>query len=157
MNPKNPVIAIAILIAFCTGIYFWAEWQKQEFDASLEDILATPEYVERLRVIRSTKGYSPEYRAWAEKEIILRAEGELLDREDPFPHISGEGGIEMINKRVAEEHQRIANMMPEERLAFAEKLKTHMQKQEDWWERSRAHDAKRPPRRPPRVYRGGQQ
>ena len=35
MNRKTMVIAIAILIAFCTGIYFWAEWQKREFDASL--------------------------------------------------------------------------------------------------------------------------
>ena len=32
---RTMVIAIGILIAICTGIYFWAEWQKQEFDASL--------------------------------------------------------------------------------------------------------------------------
>lgn len=35
MNRKTIVIAISILIAFCASIYFWAEWQKQEFDASL--------------------------------------------------------------------------------------------------------------------------
>ncbi len=35
MNRKTLGIAIAILIAFCAGIYFWAEWQKQKFDASL--------------------------------------------------------------------------------------------------------------------------
>ena len=35
MNRKTIVIAISILIAFCAGIYFWAEWQKQAFDASL--------------------------------------------------------------------------------------------------------------------------
>ena len=35
MKPKTMVIAIGILIAFCAGIYFWAEWQKREFDASL--------------------------------------------------------------------------------------------------------------------------
>ena len=35
MNRKTVVIAIAILIACCTGIYFWAEWQKREFDPSL--------------------------------------------------------------------------------------------------------------------------
>ena len=35
MNRKTMVIAIGILIAFCAGIYFWAEWQKQAFDASL--------------------------------------------------------------------------------------------------------------------------
>ena len=32
---RTLVIAIGILIAFCAGIYFWTEWQKQEFDASL--------------------------------------------------------------------------------------------------------------------------
>ena len=37
MNRKTMVIAIGILIAFCAGIYFWAEWQKQEFDASLPE------------------------------------------------------------------------------------------------------------------------
>ena len=37
MNRKTMVIAISILIAFCTGIYFWAEWQKKAFDASLPE------------------------------------------------------------------------------------------------------------------------
>ena len=35
MNRKTMVIAIGILIAFCAGIYFWAEWQKKAFDASI--------------------------------------------------------------------------------------------------------------------------
>ena len=32
---RTLVIAISILLAFCAGIYFWTEWQKKEFDASL--------------------------------------------------------------------------------------------------------------------------
>ena len=35
MNRTTLIIAIGIIIAACTGIYFWSEWQKQEFDASL--------------------------------------------------------------------------------------------------------------------------
>ena len=35
MNRTTLIIAIGIIIAVCTGIYFWSEWQKQEFDASL--------------------------------------------------------------------------------------------------------------------------
>ena len=32
---RTLVIAISILLAFCASIYFWTEWQKKEFDASL--------------------------------------------------------------------------------------------------------------------------
>ena len=35
MNRTTLIITIGIIIAICTGIYFWSEWQKQEFDASL--------------------------------------------------------------------------------------------------------------------------
>ena len=35
MKPKTMVIAIGILIAFCAGIFFYPEWQKARFDASL--------------------------------------------------------------------------------------------------------------------------
>ena len=35
MNRKTMVIAIGILLGFCAGIHFYAEWQKREFDASL--------------------------------------------------------------------------------------------------------------------------
>lgn len=35
MNMKTMVIAIGILLGFCAGIHFYAEWQKQEFDTSL--------------------------------------------------------------------------------------------------------------------------
>ena len=34
---RTLVIAISILLAFCAGIYFWTEWQKKEFDASLPE------------------------------------------------------------------------------------------------------------------------
>ena len=37
MNRKTIVIAIGFLIAFCIGIFFYAEWQKQKFDASLPE------------------------------------------------------------------------------------------------------------------------
>ena len=35
MNRKTMVIAIGILLGFCAGIHFYAEWQKARFDASL--------------------------------------------------------------------------------------------------------------------------
>ena len=37
MNRTTLIVAIGIIIAACTGIYFWTEWQKQEFDASLPE------------------------------------------------------------------------------------------------------------------------
>ena len=35
MNMKTMAIAIGFIVAFCAGIFFYAEWQKREFDASL--------------------------------------------------------------------------------------------------------------------------
>ena len=35
MNRTTLIIAIGIIIAVCTGIYFWTEWGKARFDASL--------------------------------------------------------------------------------------------------------------------------
>ena len=52
MNRKTMVIAIGILLGFCAGIYFWAEWQKQEFDASLPE----PPAVEQQQVTDDTAG-----------------------------------------------------------------------------------------------------
>ena len=40
---RTLVIAISILLAFCAGIYFWTEWQKKEFDASLPEPPAVEE------------------------------------------------------------------------------------------------------------------
>ena len=218
---RTMVIAISILLAFCAGIYFWTEWQKKEFDASLPeppapvqvqaaetndghtgghwhgdewhaephnsvfttpivdedevdfsvqpiaasavaaeqlpaelaDILATPEYAERLRVIRSIARYSPEYGQWAEEDLRIKAEGELLDREYPLWAPNGTASREEIEKRVLEQNQRIANMTREERLALAEKLEAHQQKYNDWAERRKAHEAKMPPAMPSQEYR----
>ena len=35
MKPKTLISSICILLAICLAIYFYAEWQKQEFDATL--------------------------------------------------------------------------------------------------------------------------
>ena len=35
MNQKTIVIAIGFIITFCLGIFFYAEWEKARFDASL--------------------------------------------------------------------------------------------------------------------------
>ena len=35
MNRKTMVIAIGVLLAFCIGIHFYAEWNMAQFDASL--------------------------------------------------------------------------------------------------------------------------
>ena len=49
---RTMVIAISILLAFCAGIYFWTEWQKKEFDASLPK----PPAVEEQQVTDDTAG-----------------------------------------------------------------------------------------------------
>ena len=218
MNRKTMVIAIGILIAFCTGIYFWAEWQKKAFDASLPEppapkvqaaetetegghwhgdewhaephntafaepiaeevedlgvqptaaetvsaelpaelaeILATPEYAEKLQRLQRMlrKGYySPEWVEWEEQMILLEAEGELLERENPLWEPDGTATREEIERNVVEENKRIANMTQEERLALAEEVKAYRQKRNEWWERHDAHAAKMPS-----SVRGGQQ
>ena len=35
MNRTTLIVAIGIIIAVCTGIYFWTEWEKARFDASM--------------------------------------------------------------------------------------------------------------------------
>ena len=49
---RTLVITISILLAFCAGIYFWTEWQKKEFDASLPE----PPAVEEQQVADDTAG-----------------------------------------------------------------------------------------------------
>ena len=44
MNRTTLIIAIGIIIAVCTGIYFWTEWEKARFDASLPEV-PVPEQV----------------------------------------------------------------------------------------------------------------
>ena len=34
---RTLIAAICLMLAFCTGIFFYAEWQKQKFDASLPE------------------------------------------------------------------------------------------------------------------------
>ncbi len=35
MSLRQLTTGAILLVAFCTGLYFWGEWQKQKFDASL--------------------------------------------------------------------------------------------------------------------------
>lgn len=35
MNAKTLIAAIVLILALCIGLYFWAEWKKARFDASL--------------------------------------------------------------------------------------------------------------------------
>ena len=35
MNAKTLISSICILLAICLSLYFYAEWQKQRFDAAL--------------------------------------------------------------------------------------------------------------------------
>ena len=44
MNRTTLIVAIGLVIAVCTGIYFWTEWQKARFDASLPEV-PVPEQV----------------------------------------------------------------------------------------------------------------
>ena len=206
MNMKTMAIAIGFIIAFCAGIFFYAEWQKAKFDASLPqpptevqaaetdgghwhgdewhaephdnnfvtpiadktevdfsvqptaaetvsaelpaelaEILATPEYAERLRVIRSIQRYNPEYGKWAEEDWILLAEQELLWQEEAaILPTELEARVEFVNA--------LKSRSLEERQAFVEKFKAYQQKLNEWHERYEAHQAKMPSSVP-----GGQQ
>ena len=49
MNRTTLIIAIGLIIAVCTGIYFWTEWEKARFDASLPEV-PVPEQVRAAEV-----------------------------------------------------------------------------------------------------------
>ena len=115
-----------------------------ELSAEIAEILATPEYAERLRVIRSIGQHDPEWAEWAEEDLRIRAEGELLEREEPIWMPDGTASSEEIEKRVSEQNQRIANMTREELQAFADKITAYQQKRDEWAERRKAHSAKMP-------------
>ena len=200
MTTKTMAIAIGILIALCAGIFFYAEWQKAKFDASLPqpptevqaaetegghwhgdewhaephnanfvtpiaeppevdfsvqptaapetesdaqfsdtlaEILATPEYAERLRVIRRIGKHDPAYAKWAEEDWILLAEQELLWQEEAaILPTELEARVEFVNA--------LKNRSLEERQAFGEKFKAYQQKLNEWHERYEAHQAKMP-------------
>ena len=212
MNRKTMVIAIGILLGFCAGIHFYAEWQKAKFDASLpeppapegqaaetegghwhgdewhaephnvnfvtpiveppevdfsvqptaapetesdaqfpatlEEILATPKYVERLRIARRSKRNDPAYGKWFEERILIEAEGELLEREEPYPTPKGGESAEELETLVRERLKWINSMTEAERLAMADKIIEYGKKRDAWWERLKAHDAKAPSLRP---------
>ena len=42
---RKLIVAIVVIIAVCTGIYFWTEWEKARFDASLAKPPAEEEQV----------------------------------------------------------------------------------------------------------------
>ena len=46
MNRRTFVIAIGIAIAFCLGVYFYAQWDMKRFDASLPEPAAADTVVE---------------------------------------------------------------------------------------------------------------
>ena len=110
----------------------------------LADILATPKYVERLRVIRSIGRHDPEWAEWAEEDLWLEAEGELLEREEPYSTPKGGESREEIETLVRERLLWINGMTEEERLALAEGIEAYGRKREAWFERRKAHSAKMP-------------
>ena len=112
--------------------------------AELADILATPEYARRLQIARRSKHNDPEYGQWFEERILLEAEGELLEREEPYPTPKGGESREEIETLVRERLQWINSMTEEERLALADKIIAYGQKREAWYERLKAHSAKMP-------------
>ena len=115
-----------------------------ELPMTFDEILATPKYVERLRVIRSIARRDPEYGEWAEKRCMLEAEGELLEQEEPYPTPKGGESTEELRKLVEERLRRINKMTPEERQAFAEEIEAYGRKRDAWWERWEAHAAEQP-------------
>ena len=111
--------------------------ESAELSVELADILATPEYTERLRVIRSIQRHNPEYGKWAEEDWILLAEQELLWQEEAaILPTELEARVEFVNA--------LKNRSLEEREAFVEKFKAYQQKLNDWHERYEAHRAKMP-------------
>lgn len=93
MNRKTMVIAIGILLAFCLGIHFYAEWNMAQFDASLpkpppEQETSVTETTETTGHWRGDEWHSDEQHggiantAYAAPQVIASA-------EDPADDVDG--------------------------------------------------------------------
>ena len=108
MNRKTMVIAIGILIAFCGGIYFWAEWQKQEFDASLPKPPVPEQQVADDVPDDTTGGHWHDGEWHAEPHVkpvsqVTDASKTLTstNEQHPLDYLSGEEREEWIRQRYA--------------------------------------------------------
>ena len=110
---RTLLIAIGILIAFCAGIYFWTEWQKKEFDASLPK----PPAVEEQQVANDTVDdvagdttgghwHGDEWHAEPHPEQVSQVTDEsktltATNTPHPLDYLSGEEREEWIRQRYA--------------------------------------------------------
>lgn len=80
------IAGLALILAFCIGIYFYAEWQKARFDASLPEPPPATEHpaedTPREKQLRGTDalqaGYNPGYPPRAQAPLPLTAEEDKL-------------------------------------------------------------------------------
>ena len=85
---RTMVIAISILLAFCAGIYFWTEWQKKEFDASLPK----PPAVEEQQVADDTAGghwHGDEWHAEPHRDAVLNEGMHFTDLREQIDVLTG--------------------------------------------------------------------
>ena len=60
MLNRTFIAAIVLILAFCIGVYFYAEWQKAAFDASLPEPPPATEPAERGEPVQSREGHQHE-------------------------------------------------------------------------------------------------
>ena len=107
MNRKL-IAAIGLMLAFCIGIFFYAEWQKRKFDASLPEPPA-PTEVQAAETETETEGGHWHGDEWhAEPHVkqvsqVTDASKTLTATNEPHPldSLSGEEREEWIRQRYA--------------------------------------------------------
>ena len=147
MNRKTMVIASSILIAFC-GIYFWAEWQKQAFDAEISK-LSKPLTFDEIeisdhdaKVIDFFEDYHPEWAKWKKRKLTHEAEEEALDKEFDalIPLPPGLNPFQQVEKTEA----FIKSLSDKEKRTLRKKAEALLPRLEAWIETQKTIDAEEP-------------
>ena len=115
---RTLIAAIGLMLAFCAGIFFYAEWQKQKFDASLPEPPA-PTEVQAAETETETEGGHWHGDEWhAEPHEVQEVQNEsTLNGDEELT----ESGPVFINPDAAGRSEHLTNSEIEE---LSETLKT---------------------------------
>ena len=155
MNRKL-IAAICLMLAFCIGIFFYAEWEKARFEASLSK-LSKPITFDEIeisdhdaKVIDFFEEHNPEWAAWKKKKLVHEAEYEALNKElealFPFPLRLDTVALDTVALNAAVEKVEAfrKSLSGKEKRAFHEKGEVLRRRLETWMETQKTIDAEEP-------------
>ena len=151
MNRKL-IAAIVLILAACLAVYFYAEWEKARFDASLSK-LSKPITFDEIeisdhdaKVIDFFEEHNPEWAAWKKKKLVHEAEYEALNKEldalFPFPLRLDTVATTVATVEKVEAFRK--SLSGKEKRAFHKKGEVLRRRLETWMETQKTIDAEEP-------------